>query len=57
MQNAAKIDNFVHQLSLFNQQEKRPNDLKINKIIQDINKQIGKELVSLGTKVGDKDEK
>ena len=53
MQNSAKIDTFVQQLSLFNQEAKRPNDLKINKIIQDINKQIGKNLVSLGTKEGD----
>ncbi len=57
MQNAAKIDTFVQQLSLFNQQEKQPTDLKINKLIQDINKQIGKELVSLGAKEGEKCEK
>ena len=57
MQNSAKIDSFVQQLSLFNQEEKRPNDLKINKIIQDINKQIGKDLVSIGTKEGDNHEK
>ena len=57
MQNSARIEAFVQQLSLFNQEEKRPNELKINKIIQDINKQIGKDLVSLGTKVGENDEK
>lgn len=57
MQNAAKIDTFVQQLSLFNQQESQPKDLKINKLIQDINKQIGKELVSLGSKEGEKCEK
>ncbi|MBQ9730899.1 MAG: DNA polymerase IV [Bacilli bacterium] len=57
MQNAAKIDSFVQQLSLFNQQEKQPRDLKINRLIQNINKQIGKELVSLGTKEGGKYEK
>ena len=57
MQNAAKINTFVQQLSLFNQEDKKPNDYKINKIIQDINKQIGKDLVTLGTKEGDNHEK
>jgi len=57
MQNAAKIETFVQQLSLFNQVDKKENETKISKLVQDINKQIGKELVSVGTKGVKKDEK
>lgn len=57
MQNAAKIETFVQQLSLFDYQKNTSKDLKIEKLINEINKQIGKELVSLGTKEGVKNEK
>ena len=53
LQNVAKIETFAQQLSLFNSQDRIPRDLKMNKLVDDINKQLGKNVVSIGEKRGE----